>query len=176
MQTLLKIALTGPESTGKSTLVAALAKHYQTIFVPEFARFYLETFSVQYTASEVLEMAKGQMVSVKALSEQASKILFVDTELSVAKIWYEHSFGDCPTWLNQAFAQQDYDLYLLMDIDLPWQADPLREHPHLRAYFFQKYYDLLSQQGFPFQVISGNSETRLQKAIVLIDNLIEQNE
>jgi NadR type nicotinamide-nucleotide adenylyltransferase len=174
MPKLLKIAITGPESTGKSTLARDLARHYRTIFVPEFARFYLEAFSANYSATEVLEMARGQMVTGQALLEQAEKILLFDTDLSVFKIWYEHAYGECPEWLNQAFTQQTYDLYLLMNIDLEWQPDPLREHPHLRDYFFQKYYNLLTEQGFPVQVISGQAEKRLATAIKYIDELLLQ--
>ncbi|MCU0444672.1 MAG: ATP-binding protein [Microscillaceae bacterium] len=170
---MLKIALTGPESTGKSTLAQQLARHYRTIYVPEYARYYLESFGAEYSEAQVWEMARGQISLEKALLTQASDILFLDTELTVMKVWLENAYQFCPDWLLSAQKNQNYDLYLLMNIDLPWQPDPLREHPHRRAYFLAKYEAELQALGANYRLISGTADQRLHYAIQIIDELLK---
>jgi NadR type nicotinamide-nucleotide adenylyltransferase len=169
---MLKIALTGPESTGKSTLAQQLAQHYQTVYVPEYARYFLEVFGANYSESQVWEIARGQITLEKALLSQARRVLFLDTELTVLKVWLEHAFNHCPEWLIATQKSQNYDLYLLLDIDLPWQPDPLREHPHKRAYFFEKYQAELTALGANYQIIRGSENERLDLAIHWIDSLL----
>ena len=65
-----KVAIIGPESTGKSTLCTQLAAHYQTLWVPEYAREYLETKGTSYTYDTLLEIAKGQVSSEERYLEQ----------------------------------------------------------------------------------------------------------
>jgi NadR type nicotinamide-nucleotide adenylyltransferase len=170
--TMLKIAVTGPESTGKSTLAQQLAQHYQTVYVPEYARYFLEIFGANYSESQVWEIARGQITSEKALLPQAKQVLLLDTELTVLKVWLEHAFNRCPDWLITAQKAQNYDLYLLLAIDLPWQPDPLREHPHKRAYFFEKYQSELQNLGVNYQIIQGSENERFDLAVQLIDDLL----
>ncbi len=167
--TLFKVAITGPESTGKSTLAAQLAAHYQTVFVPEFARYYLPHIDLPYQAQDLQQIALGQRAFEQALEPQAQQVLIADTEMLVMKVWYEHAFGESPAWLEEALQAQHYDLYLLMDIDIAWQPDPQREHPHLREYFFELYHQLLKKYQFSYKIISGNDEERLKNAIHCID-------
>jgi NadR type nicotinamide-nucleotide adenylyltransferase len=166
---LFKIAITGPESTGKSTLAAQLATHYQTLFVPEFARYYLAHNDTPYQKEDLILIAKGQQAFEQALSTQANQILIADTEMLVMNIWYKHSYQFNSPWLSQKLQEQSYDLYLLMGIDLPWQPDPQREHPNLRGYFFNLYHRNLEKMKANFGIISGSGEERLQKAIQLIE-------
>lgn len=170
--TLFKIAITGPESTGKSTLAAQLATHYQTVFVPEFARYYLPFIALPYQAQDLKHIALGQLAFEQALLPQAQRLLIADTEMLVMKVWYEHAFGESPAWLEKALQTQHYDLYLLMDIDIAWQPDPQREHPHLRAFFFQRYQQLLEERQLNYKIISGNNEERCQNAIDWIEGYL----
>lgn len=172
----LKVAITGPESTGKSTLAAQLASHYQTVWVPEFARTYIATLPGKYTAEDVQNIARGQLEAYKAATGQANKILLADTDLLVIKIWMLHAFNYCPKWIADALAQQDFDFYLLMNVDLPWEEDPQREHPHLRQYFYDWYKSELQQYNFNFVEISGTYQNRLHNAINHIDkHLAKEN-
>lgn len=164
-----RIAITGPESTGKSTLSARLASHYQTVWVPEYARGYLAQLNRPYTIDDLLRIAKGQVESEKTLLKKASQVLFSDTELIVTKVWSEHAFGTCPAWILQGIEQQRYDLYLLTGIDIPWQPDPQREHPHLREYFYQLYRRELQERNLNFVEIWGNESERLNKAIQAVE-------
>ncbi|WP_245590565.1 AAA family ATPase [Adhaeribacter aquaticus] len=168
-----KIAITGPESTGKSTLAAALAAHYNTAWVPEFARTYLETLSRPYAQQDVESIARGQLESYQQVLAGAKNVLFADTDLLVIKIWMLNAYGNCPDWILEALLKQDFDLYLLPDIDLPWEEDPQREHPHLRQYFYDWYKRELKQYGFNFVEISGTKEVRFQNALNHVNALLQ---
>jgi len=169
---LLKVAITGPESTGKSTLAHQLAAHYNTVWVPEFARSYIAALPGPYTLADVENIARGQIESYRQAILPANKILFADTDLLVIKIWMLHAFGTCPTWILEALEKQEFDLYLLLNVDLPWQPDPQREHPHLRQFFYDWYKRELQAYQFNFVEISGSAEKRFQNAVSHVDTLL----
>ena len=171
---MVRVAIVGPESTGKSTLAAQLAAHYQTIWVPEYARAYLERLGRAYTAYDVARIGRGQLALEAALASLASRVLVCDTNLLVVKIWMEHAYQTCPPWLTRHYTAHRYDLQLLMQIDLPWQEDPQREHPHLRRYFFDWNQRELERQKAPYQIIAGSAERRYQSAVQIIDALLRK--
>jgi nicotinamide riboside kinase len=148
-----RISLTGPESTGKSTLAAQLAAHYGTVFVPEVARTYLEENGPQYTLADLEVIAHGQLDAEEAAATHANQLLFCDTDLLVIKIWAENA------------------LTLLLGIDLPWEADPLREHPEpaQRQHFYDLYRAELQARRWPFVEVSGSPVQRLAQACAAID-------
>ena len=166
-----KIAITGPESTGKSTLSEKLAHHYNTNFVPEYSRSYLENFVGQYTENDVVEIAKGQYNLILEEEKKSSKILIADTEIVVCKIWVEYVFKHSNRVIDEILKQQDFDLYLLCDIDLPWTYDPLRENPNIeeRKELFEIYRNTLEQMKVPFEIVSGDDEVRVNNAIKVIE-------
>ena len=165
-----RIAITGPESTGKSLLSEQLAKHYNTKWVPEFSREYLEGLDRPYHYNDILNIAKGQLEKEKELMSKAERFLFCDTELIVTKIWCDVKYQKCHPWILENIIKHPYDLYLLCNIDLPWEPDPLREHPGKRKYLFDLYYKELVSRHLPFEVISGTGKDRLRKTIKIIDN------
>ncbi len=166
---MLRISLTGPESTGKSTLAARLAAHYGTSFAPEFAREYLAATGPQYTLADLEKIARGQLQAESAATAQARRVVFFDTDLLVIKIWAGHAFGTCPAWISHHLARYPYDLVLLLGVDLPWQPDPLREHPHQRQYFYNLYQRELRAGKSPFAEISGAGDQRFVQACALVD-------
>jgi NadR type nicotinamide-nucleotide adenylyltransferase len=160
-----RIAITGPESTGKSTLAQHLAGHFNALWVPEFARQYIGNLNQPYTLQDLENIAKGQLDLQQKTEHQNPEIYFADTELLVLKIWSENAFGVCPTWILEALQNQQFDLYLLMNVDLPWEPDPQREHPHLRQHFFDLYQAELERYNFSYQIISGTDQERYQAAV-----------
>ena len=112
-----KIAITGPESTGKSTLAEALAKYFGTEYIPEYSRTYLENFEGRYSEDDVVEIAKGQHKLIVEKKEYSQNILIADTEIIVCKIWVEYVFKHSNATINNILKEQDFDLYLLCDID-----------------------------------------------------------
>lgn len=166
---LFKVAITGPESTGKSTLAQQLASHYRGVWVPEYARTYIGGLSRPYTREDVEQIAREQFGQYQRALAQARGFVFADTDLLVIKIWMLHAYGACPDWILQALARQDFDLYLLMQVDLPWEADPQREHPQLRTYLYDWYKQELQDYGFAFVEIGGSQQVRPQQAIEAIE-------
>lgn len=165
-----RILILGPESTGKSTLAADLAAHFGEPWVPEFAREYLEKLNRAYEYEDLSEIAKGQIALEDKLAQNASKFLFVDTDLRVIKVWSEHKFDNVHDWIPEEIERRTYSKILITDVDLPWEADPLREHPEpgMRQYFLDKYLELASKSGFPFQLIHGNRKIRLNDSVNFI--------
>jgi NadR type nicotinamide-nucleotide adenylyltransferase len=171
-QKIVRIAITGPESTGKSTLAKQLAEHYHTTWVPEFARSYLDQLGHSYRESDLVKIAKGQMEAESEAAAKANQLLFCDTEMIVLKIWSEYKYGRTHPFIISSVEKVNYDLYLLMDIDLPWAFDPQREHPDKRKYFFEWYERELRIKNAPKHIIRGDFETRFKHARSIIDRLL----
>jgi NadR type nicotinamide-nucleotide adenylyltransferase len=165
MSEILKIAVTGPESTGKSMLAERLAAHFNTVWVPEFAREFIDKLGRPYVPGDILTIAQGQVSYEEECLKKANGYLFCDTELIVTKIWSEFKYGSCDPWILDKIEENKYHLYLLCDIDLPWVEDPQREHPHLRRQLFDLYYLELSGRNLPFRVVSGAGNARLENAL-----------
>jgi NadR type nicotinamide-nucleotide adenylyltransferase len=168
----MRVAITGPESTGKSTLASALADHYNTSWVPEYARDYLNKLNRPYTYEDVEKIAIGQIELEDKLASTAIKVLFCDTELIVIKIWLEYKYNKVPDWIEEEIKKRQYDLILLCDIDIPWEPDPLRENPDLRKFFFDWFVKEIKANQFKYIVISGSEKQRLESAIIAIDQII----
>lgn len=174
MNQLLRIAITGPESTGKSKLAEELASFYHTLWVPEYAREYIDRLDRPYNRDDILEIAKGQIRNENHLAGKVNRILFCDTELIVAKIWSEVRFGTCDPWILEGVGKNKYDLFLLCNTDLPWEADPQREHPHMREKLFELYRHELDERGFPYCIVSGLGQERLKNAIGFVEETIRR--
>lgn len=170
-----KVLILGPESTGKSTLAKDLASHFEEPWVPEYARQYLENLTRDYDFEDLSTIAKGQLEGEEKAEKLAKSLLFCDTDLRVIHIWSAHRFGKTNSWILEEIENRVYDLVLLTDIDLEWESDPLREHPEpeMRLYFFKKYFELAKSSGFPFEVIGGSREERIDKAIVAVNRHIK---
>jgi NadR type nicotinamide-nucleotide adenylyltransferase len=160
-----KIVITGPESTGKSEMSQQLARFFETEWVPEFARFYLDRKFEPYQYEDLKIIAQGQLAWEDEKAEIANQLLVCDTDLLVIKIWSEHKYQKVDPWILDQLKARQYDHYLLMDIDLPWRDDPQREHPTLRKYFFKKYQQELEAYGFSYSVVSGIEEERMKHAL-----------
>jgi NadR type nicotinamide-nucleotide adenylyltransferase len=182
-----KVVIIGPESTGKTTLSEQLAEHFNTLWVPEYAREYLLKNGKKYAYEDLLTIAKGQVAledefakKVENLSQttapSSSNILFIDTDMYVIKVWCEFVFGECHSFILDEIAQRKYDLYLLCKTDLPWQKDELREYPDLetREKLYGIYKNILINQNSAWVEISGNYNQRQQTAIDAV-NAMEKN-
>ena len=165
-----RIAIVGPESTGKSALAQALASHYQTPWVPEYAREYLAHLPRSYREADLWAIAQGQLAAEAAQAALAERWLFVDTNLLVIYIWAQFKYGRVDPRISDAMHLAAYDLHLLTDIDLPWADDPLREHPHARQELFELYQHALEEAGVPYAVISGTDERRTTHARQAIED------
>jgi NadR type nicotinamide-nucleotide adenylyltransferase len=170
-----KIVVIGPESTGKSTLCAQLATHYETVWCPEYAREYLEVHGKTYSYDDLLEIAKGQLtLEDETLPKAANELLFIDTNMYVMQVWSEYVFQKCHQYIIDNIVERKYDLYLLCNNDLPWSFDELREYPdeQPRKELYHYYRELMISQTTPWVDISGDHDERLKKAITAVDKII----
>ncbi|BDD08957.1 hypothetical protein FUAX_13890 [Fulvitalea axinellae] len=168
-----RILISGPESTGKSTLCKALAQKYGTLWVPEYARAYCEALDRPYEESDLLPIAKGQWESENELAQQAKDYIFCDTGLEVIKVWGDYKYGRVDSWVLDRINPEHYDLVLLTDIDIEWEYDPLREYPDMKdRIFFRDYYlrELKALYG-GCHLISGSLENRIQTVSLLLEAL-----
>lgn len=161
-----KIVLTGPESTGKTSLAKTLADHFEATWVPEYAREYLNQLSRPYVFTDLLEIAKAQLQLEETYAQKEERYLFCDTSLVVLKIWSEYKYGKCDPWILEQLQVRSYDLYFLCGDDVPWEYDPLREHPTQRAALYELYKTTLEDLGVRFVELRGSLTERLKKASV----------
>lgn len=160
-----RISVTGPESTGKSWLAASLASAFNEPWVPEFAREFLVNINRPYTFDDILFIAKAQLEDENKHAALAKEWLFCDTDFLVTTIWCKVKFGKTHPWIDKMADTHRYDHYLLCNTDLPWEADPLREHPDFRDELFKMYQAELESRHFPFSIISGKGQDRLKNAL-----------
>lgn len=167
---IIKVAIVGPESTGKTTLCEQLATYYNTIYAPEFAREYLNSISRPYTLQDVLHIAKEQAKLVNEFEKKANTILFCDTSLLTIKIWLRVKYNYFNAEIEQLMMTEQHDSYLLTKPDIPWENDGLREHPHFRNELFNMHVDILNKLGFNYKIISGDEKLRLESAKKIVNN------
>lgn len=166
-----KIAILGAESTGKSVLCEQLAKHYQTTFVPEYARTYFDEHDINnYNTDDLEIIAKNQLELEKEYNKKATNYLFCDTSLITVKIWSTHKFNKVPDFITKSIKSTDYDLYLISNNDVQWEADPQRRNEDLREHLFKWNRHELQKLNVDYKVIKGVGEDRLKCAIQLIED------
>jgi nicotinamide riboside kinase len=177
---IIKIAMFGPESTGKTTLAVQLAEYYKTVWVPEFARDYLQEKwnknQLICDINDMLPIAYGQTKLENEKLALANNYLFCDTNLMVTKVFSEVYYGNCDSRLDVAAQEHEYDLFFLTDIDVPWEKDDLRDKPEGRKSVFEVFKKSLGDNKKPFITLSGDKALRLEKAIAIIGNLTEAKE
>lgn len=167
-----KIAIIGPESSGKSWLADSLARSFDDVYAEEKARSFLENSKEEYTQSDLLTIAQLQVEEEEQKLKEAEKYLFCDTNLLVIIIWFEWKYGSRSSKLKSLFNPANYSLHLLCYPDLPYEEDPLREHPNEkdRLAIYKKYEDRLKELKIPYKVIKGSGDLRLKNAISAIDS------
>ncbi len=177
MVALKKVVIIGPESTGKSDLCKALALHFNTHFVPEYAREYLLTNGTAYSQKDLLKIAEGQLELEDKITQTClrgqKQFVFIDTDMQVIKTWSEFVFNRCDIKVLDLIAARHYDMYLLTNTDLPWQKDELREYPdhETRLKLFHHYRDALINQDVPWAEVSGTGPERIRNAVKAVDKM-----
>ena len=174
---LVKIVLFGPESTGKTTLSIQLAKHYNTVWVQEYARPYLQKVWNQERRTcqqkDILPIAFGQIALENRLAKRADKVLICGTDLLETKVYSSAYYGGfVDPILEKAATENTYNLYLLTYIDTPWEADDLRDRPEQRLEMFEAFQKALDEHDRPYLLLKGDKESRLKKAVEAIDAIL----
>jgi nicotinamide riboside kinase len=163
----LKIAFTGPESSGKTTISKLLALSVNGIWIEEYAREYLQSKN-GYEIGDLDNIAKGQ---IKKWSFE-NKLLVADTEMTVIKVWSEYRYNSCSDFIQMAYQNQQFDHYFLCKPDIPWEFDPLRENPTNRDELFERYRTELQAMKRPFTILEGTIEERLTSCKNVLNKLL----
>ncbi|SFF48431.1 AAA family ATPase [Thermoflexibacter ruber] len=180
-----KVVIFGPESTGKTTLAKQLAIYFHTLWCPEFTRAYLTMKNhlegryakhIVSTYADIEPMAIGQIALEDSLEGQAQNLIFYDTNLLTNLIYSNYYFQKHPAWLPRAVVNRKYDLYLLLDVDVVWEADPLRDRPYARSEMHALFKNALIHHQQNFIEIRGLGEDRLQNAVRAVRDFFKLKE
>jgi len=159
-----RIVLTGPESTAKSTLTSHLAKEFNLPSAKEYARIHLENNGPHYDYPSLLELSRSHKAFQQANVPETAPSGFFDTDLINYKIWCEVVYGKCHPEIIQAMVSEAHHVYLLCYPDIQWEPDPLREHPNDRLMLFERHLTEIKRLGRPYSIIRGCGEERNRAA------------
>ena len=160
---LTRIILTGPECTGKTALAIELSAWYGTIYIPEYAREYVENLSGPYTYDDVIHIAQKQVELMEEYSKKANRLVFIDTYLIITKVWLQRVYGVMPDWIDNEILKTKNDLYLLCKPDITWE---------LREVLFHDYENELIQAGLHFAIVDGKGHERVNKALRNVEEFL----
>ena len=168
-----RIVLIGAESTGKSTLAQELSGYYGEPWTGEFVRSYVEQLNGELKAHDLEPIAEGQLALEESALEQAKRLVIHDTNILSSIIYANVYFDAVLEWVNDAFLERDYSLYLLCMPDIPWVADEgQRESPEARDKLHELFKDSLDTLEIPYVAISGTEEERMMQAVHAIDAIL----
>lgn len=163
-----RVCLTGAESTGKSELARRLGRHFGAPVVPEFSRQYAERVARGLSWADVEPIARGQIDAEERLAAAASGLVILDTDLLSTVVYSRHHYGSCPEWVVRAARDRRSGLYLLLDIDVPWISDPVRDSGDRRAELQDAFRSALAEFGAKYEVVSGPWDERIRRAVEVI--------
>lgn len=176
----MRIAVYGPESTGKTSLAAALAEHFREPWSSEYVRAYWDGHGGKIVADDLAEIARGQIDNEEAAAAEARRIVFCDTELLTCVLWDDLLFpGACPDWVRQEANRRArrFALYLFCDTDLPFEADPQRCFPdeNGRKMCRRLWYDTLAERSLPIALVRGSGPARFSSALAAVQDLMKKS-
>ncbi|MGD8818055.1 MAG: ATP-binding protein [Acidobacteriota bacterium] len=170
---MIRVVATGSECTGKTTLAAALASHYETDWVPEYVRHFVEEKGDAPVYEDVDAIARGQIALEDEHIARLPRVLVQDADLLSTVVYSNHYYGDCPSWIEGALRGRAADLYLLCDIDVPWVPDgDQRDRGDRRDQMHALFRDALKVRSLPFVEVAGDHGSRLATAVAAVDALI----
>lgn len=176
----LVVCLTGPESTGKSTLAADLSQALGVPLVSEVAREHIAQLLASgregYSEADLLTIAQAQIAAEQNALAEGTGLVICDTDLQVIQIWWQEKFGALDPWLVDALARRSPRRYLLMAPDLAWEADPLRESANDRHRLFSCYLQALRAESYPFAEVFGSGNARFERALACVQDWLSEPE
>lgn len=172
----IRIVLSGPESTAKSTLAKEISDYFKGQFIPEYAREYIQTLTRPYSYDDVLHIAQKQIEELKLAEKLEVPCLIYDTGLIITKIWFQLKYNKVPDFIDQALKMYPADYYLLCYPDIEWVPDPLRENKDARPELFNRYKDEIERLRVPYSIVRGKGADRFKNAVSSLEDFFTGNE
>ena len=170
---MIRIVVTGAESSGKSSLTQHLGEVFELPYALEYARYYLEENGPEYDLEGLREMSRLHLIyQQENVSSSAAGGIFA-TDLINYKIWAEEVFECCPAEINTGIEQESSHIYLLCKPDLPWEPDPLRENPYDCHRLYQRHRNELIRLKRPYEEVEGIGRERMINAEAALCRLLE---
>ncbi len=173
-----RVAVIGPMSTGKSTLVTSLAKHFETVYADEYARGYFDDLirTGKRADGEVLEsdfpaIARGQMVLEESMAFRTNRLLICDTDILTTYCYAKWLFNGCDRWIEHEALTKGYDCTFLLkpnEDDFVQDGQRVMVGHHRRLGFFEELMRTLDRTKRPFVVLDGKMETRFDRAVSIV--------
>lgn len=168
---MIRVVLTGPESSGKTELAQQLAHHFKTEWVPEYLRTYFDANKAVFEKN-MPEIAQKQLENEQNVVENEKKMIFLDTNILTLKIYHKLYFKSKPDWFKPLYNPKIYDHYLLLKPDIPWIDDGQRDMPERREELFYLFEQELLNTNSDYTIIEGDYKTRLQSAIQVVEKIM----
>lgn len=169
---MIRVVLTGSECTGKTTLAQQLAEDFDTVWVPEYVRAFYDRKGAPLTYRDVEPIAQGVLRAEESKTAQANGAIILDTDILSTVIYSHHYYGDCPAWIEHESVRRAADLYLLLEIDVPWVPDHQRDRGDARLAMQALFRTELEKRRLPFVVVTGSWDDRRAQARAAIDELM----
>jgi len=166
---MIRVAITGPESCGKTTLADALSVYFDAPLISEYARTFLESSKGFYDQKDLDKIAQGHLENM-ILSQNSINI--IDTDFVVLQIWSQEKYGNVSEFISNQVNANHFDLHILCAPDIPWEQDDLRENPEDRELLFERYKLALIQAKKKFIIVKGSHESRIEKSVSSIKTIL----
>ena len=149
-----------------------LAKFFNAIVIPEYARTYTEQLRREYTFDDVVHIAKTQIHQEKQALARTERLLILDTDLIITKVWFDMVYGTVPDFVHQGLLKIESRFHLLLDTSVKWESDVVRENGgEMREVLFFRYEQELQIYNLPYKIISEVGNERTLQAIDAVNSM-----
>ena len=166
-----KIVISGPESSGKTTLFNELCGSYSLVGVSEYARDYIENLERSYSYDDILLIAQKQYKNEQFCLKSNQPFVLTDSDLLTLEIWCEFRYNKCHSFIKDKLREYPPNVYLLCYPEIKWEYDPQRENPNDRMDLFQIYENKIKSLGVDYYIIKGDRLTILESAKRIINSI-----
>ena len=175
----IRVCVTGPESTGKTTLAKRLAEHFGGPWAAEGARVYAERHRGELTKRDVSPIAREEMAldeaAMLAARQSKAPLVVLDTDLVSTMIYSQHYYGSVPAWIEEEEKRRRSHLYLLCDVDHPWDGDTVRDPGQDRAAMYARFKRELERRRLPYVEVRGDADARWTIARDAVERVLRRD-
>lgn len=178
-----RVALEGPESTGKSTLALHLARRGGFAYAPEWAKGYIEHLvrtGRDFVEADLVDIARGQAASERAVERSANRVVVHDSTLLTTMVWGLFRYGRCDPRIERMFEAEEARAprtRWILTPETPFVADAHRnvaenpDRPETRERFLDLMLRECERRGLPHRLLRGGHEAKRSLAETWMDEI-----